>query len=76
MSLPTGFNFFVFYMSVMCCSFVILPLVTLMHFLMRNAVLERYWKESHSVPDELTAFTDTIYAPMRTVMMMWLIAFP
>ena len=76
MELFNGFNIFLLYMSILCSSFVILPFVVLMHFLMPNAVLEQYWKQPYMRGAELALFTDTIYAPMRTIMLMWVIAFP
>jgi hypothetical protein len=76
MSLVTGYHFFLFYVSVTCSGLLLLPCVLLMHFLMPKAVLNRYWREPHMRCAELALFTDTIYAPMRTVMLMWVIAFP
>jgi hypothetical protein len=76
MPLLTGYNFFLFYMGLLSSAFIVLPCVILMHFLMPKAVLDRYWKPPHMRSAELAFFTDTIYAPMRTVMLMWVIAFP
>lgn len=76
MSQMNGFNFFVLYMGILCSNFVIFPFVILMHFLMPKAVLEQYWKQPYMRNAELAFFTDTIYAPMRTIMLMWVITFP
>lgn len=72
----TGFHFFLLYLGVPASAFVMMPCVILMHFLMPKAVLARYWKEPHFRPAELTLFTGTVYAPMRTIMLMGGIAFP
>jgi len=53
-----------------------IPILIILHFLMPKAVLERYWKMPYFRPFELGLFTDTFYAPMRTVMLMGAIAFP
>lgn len=42
MPLMNEFNFFLLYRGFLCSSFVILPLVILMHFLMPKAVLEQH----------------------------------
>ena len=59
--------------------FSFLPLslcLLLMHFLMPQAVLDRYWKEPHFRPFELMLFSGAPYAPMRTIMFMWMFMFP
>src|SRR5690606_12818689 len=76
MSIMTGHNFFLFYLGLLLSAFLLLPCVLVMHFLMPRRVLDRYWKEPYMRKAELAFFTDTIYAPMRTVMLMWVIAFP
>lgn len=53
-----------------------IPILLVLHFLMPKAVLDCYWKEPHFRPLELALFTNTVYAPMRTVMLMGAIAFP
>ncbi len=53
-----------------------IPLVLIMHVLMPRRVLDTYWKEPHFRPGELALFTGTIYAPMRTIMLITAIAFP
>lgn len=63
-------------MGLFCSAFVFFPCVIAMHFLMPKAVLARYWKEPYMRVAELAFFTNTIYAPMRTIMLMWVIAFP
>lgn len=76
MSLLTGFNFFLIYFGICCSAFAFVPCVLLMHFLMPRAVLERYWCHPYMRAAELAFFTNTVYAPMRTIMLMWVIAFP
>src|SRR5690606_10053204 len=51
-------------------------MLLVMHFLMPKAVLDRYWKTPYFRPPELALFTNTLYAPMRTAMLMAAIAFP
>ena len=51
-------------------------LLLLLHLLMPREVLLRYWKEPHFRPFELGMFTGSWLAPMRTVMLTWLLAFP
>lgn len=49
----------------------------LMHFLMPQAILDRYWKEPHFRPFELMLFSGwSFFAPMRTIMLMWTFMFP
>ncbi|MFP5350926.1 MAG: hypothetical protein ACLGHO_13945 [Gammaproteobacteria bacterium] len=49
----------------------------IMHFLMPQAVLDRYWKEPHFRPFELMLFSGwSFFAPMRTIMFMWAFMFP
>lgn len=55
---------------------LLIPAILTMHFLMPNAILERYWRQPHFRPAELALFTNTLFAPMRTVMFMWLFLFP
>jgi hypothetical protein len=50
--------------------------VLVMHFLMPQAVLERYWKPPHFRQEEIAIFSDTMLAPMRTIMFLWLFLFP
>lgn len=42
---------------------------------MPPSVLDRYWKEPHFRPFELEFFSGVL-APLRTFMLMWVIAFP
>lgn len=72
----TGFNFFLLYMGLFFSAFIVFPCVVLMHALMPKIVLDRYWKQPYMRNAELAFFTDTIYAPIRTIMLMWVIAFP
>jgi hypothetical protein len=76
MPMMTGYHFFLLYMGLVLATGMAIPLVLFMHFFMPDAVLERYWKQPYMRPAELALFTNTIYAPMRTAMLMWAIAFP
>jgi hypothetical protein len=76
MPLMTGHQFFLLYMGLILATGLTIPLILFMHFLMPHAVLERYWKKPYIRSAELGLFTDTIYAPMRTAMLMWVVAFP
>lgn len=71
----TGFNFFLLYMGLGLATGLCVPLVLIMHFLMPRVVLEHYWKGPYFRRAELALFTNTVYAPMRTVMLMGGIAF-
>ena len=64
------------FLSIIFSSLALPPMILLMHFLMPKDVLLRYWRTPHFRPAELFLFTGTIYAPMRTVMLMAVIAFP
>jgi hypothetical protein len=55
---------------------LLVPVIVLMHFLMPIAVLDRYWKPPHFRPTELALLTRTVFAPMRTVMFLWIFLFP
>jgi len=72
----TGHDFFLMYMGVFFSAFLLFPCLVLMHFLMPRIVLDRYWKQPYFRTAELVLFTDTVYALLRTVMLMWVIAFP
>lgn len=51
--------------------------ILVMHVLMPQAVLDRYWKEPHFRPFELMLFSGwSFFAPYRTVMFMWAFMFP
>lgn len=68
-------DFFLIFMSLLLACGMSTPFVLVMQCLMPKAVLEQYWRGPHFRPAELALFSG-IYAPMRTVMLMWLIAFP
>ena len=55
--------------------FALIPCVLVMQILMPRPVLERYWKEPHFRPFELEFFSGA-FAPLRTFMLMWVVAFP
>ena len=52
------------------------PILLLMHFLMPRAVLEAYFRPPYFGEMEVELFTGIPYAPMRTIMLMWVLAFP
>lgn len=72
----SGATLFWIYFGAGLATGMAIPLVLIMHVLMPRRVLDRYWKEPHFRPGELALFTGTIYAPMRTVMLITAIAFP
>jgi hypothetical protein len=76
MSLVTGRDIAILFFSLGFAVLLELPWLLIMHFLMPREVLERYWKPPHFRAIEIALFTNTIYAPMRTVMLMAAIAFP
>jgi MFS family permease len=53
-----------------------IPALIVLHVLMPRAVLDQYWKEPHFRPFELGLFSGSLFAPIRTVMLMGAIAFP
>jgi len=64
---------------VLLTMFAAIPLIVsvlVMHFLMPKAILDRYWKTPHFRESELAAFSGSVFAPMRTVMFLWLFLFP
>lgn len=76
MSVITEKDIFILFIGLLCAGALEFPCILIMHFLMPKAVLERYWKTPHFKPGEIALFTNTIYAPMRTIMLMSAIAFP
>ena len=69
-------HFFGMYFVMILATGMVIPMVLIMHVLMPRGVLERYWKEPYFRPTELALLTRTVYAPMRTVMLITAIAFP
>lgn len=77
MSLVNGLFFFWLLMGLCLSLFLFLFFVLIMHFLMPQAVLDRYWKEPHFRPFELMLFSGwSFFAPWRTLMFMWTFMFP
>jgi hypothetical protein len=62
--------------GVVVCTIAALGALLLLHALMPRVVLQQYWREPYFNAFELAFFTRSIFAPWRTVMLMWLIAFP
>jgi len=56
--------------------FVMGPVLLVMHFLMPKAVLDKYFKPPYFRILEVEMFTGIPYAPMRTIMLTWILAFP
>lgn len=77
MSLINSENFFLIWMGFCFSVFLLLiPFNIVMHFLMPKAVLDKYFKPPYFRPMEVEMFTGIPYAPMRTAMLMWVLAFP
>lgn len=76
MSLITAKNFAALFLGLGFVGLLLAPAILIMHFLMPKAVLERYWRAPHFRPAELALFTDTFFAPMRTIIFMWVFLFP
>jgi hypothetical protein len=55
---------------------LVFPTLLTMHFLMPKAILEKYFKPPYFRPMEVEMFTGIPYAPMRTVMLLWVMAYP
>ncbi|MCM5678976.1 hypothetical protein M8A51_05460 [Schlegelella sp. S2-27] len=62
--------------GLVCTVLVAGAVVIGVHFLMPKKLVERYWKQPHFGPFQLAVFTGTIWAPLRTVMLLAAIAFP
>jgi hypothetical protein len=52
------------------------PVLFLMHILMPKKVLQNYFKSPFFRPAEIAFFSGLPFALMRTVMLMWVLAFP
>ena len=77
MSLITGEIFAFIYFGLIFSVVPLAILVLVMHFLMPEAVLDRYWKEPHFRPRELERFSGwSRYAPYRTILFMSIVLFP
>lgn len=74
MSLTPGFFFWLGFGAGLTI-FPWMVLVLILHFLMPQAVLARYWKEPHFRPFELMLFNRS-FAPLRTVLFMWMFTVP
>jgi hypothetical protein len=73
----SGPEWFMMAMVVAMAYLAIAPLYVLaMHAFMPQRLLETYWTATHFRPGELALFTGTLLAPMRTLMLMGVIAFP
>ena len=77
MSLATRGLLFWFWFGLALSLIPFLICLLIMHFLMPQAVLDRYWKEPYFRPFELMLFSGwSFFAPMRTMMFMWTFMFP
>jgi hypothetical protein len=59
-----------------CTGLLALLVLLAVHFMMPKHVLTRYWKPPHFGPFRIAAFTGTVWAPVRTAMLIAAIAFP
>jgi len=58
-------------------AFVLLTIfILIMHYLMPNVVLEKYFKPPYFNKSECIFFTGVPFAPLRTIMFMRVIAYP
>lgn len=77
MSVINGENFFLLAIGLAFLELVLLgPVMLIMHFLMPKAVLKKYFKPPYFRAMEVELFTGIPYAPMRTIMLMSVLAFP
>lgn len=77
MPMMSGTDLFVAAVVVAMAYLVITPVYLLaMHALMPRGLLKTYWKTPYFNASELGLFTGTPLAPMRTLMLMGVVAFP
>ena len=77
MSIVNGENLFLLMMGLLFLGgFFLGPVLLLMYILLPKAVLKEYFKPPFFRPMEVEMFTGIPYAAMRTVMLMWILAFP
>lgn len=55
---------------------VVIPYTLILHFLVPETLLEKYFRPPHFGEFERHLFTGIPYAPMRTIMFMWVIVYP
>lgn len=77
MSLETGEILYLLLIGLAFLELILVfPALLTMHFLMPKVILEKYFKPPYFKPMEVEMFTGIPYAPMRTVMLLWAIAYP
>ena len=77
MSIINGENLFLFMMGLLFLGgFFLGPVLFFMHVLMPKKVLQNYFKPPFFRPAEITFFSGIPFSLMRTVMLMWVLAFP
>lgn len=76
MSLITPQNLFHLSMMLAGATFVYLPSLLIMHLLMPQEVVQRYWKWPHFGPTEIALCTEGICAPLRTQKLIATMVFP
>jgi hypothetical protein len=69
-----GFDLF----TVLVAAFllIVIPYTLILHFFVPKALLEKYFRPPHFGEFERHLFTGIPYAPMRTIMFMWVIVYP
>ena len=77
MSLETGEILYLLLIGLAFLELILVfPALLTMHFLMPKVILEKYFKPPYFRPMEVEMFTGIPYAPMRTVMLLWAMAYP
>jgi hypothetical protein len=69
-----GFDLF----TVLVAAFllIVIPYTLILHFFVPKALVEKYFRPPHFGEFERHLFTGIPYAPMRTIMFMWVIVYP
>jgi hypothetical protein len=70
------YDFLLFTVLVAVFLLVVIPYTLILHFFVPKALLEKYFRPPHFGEFERHLFTGFPYAPMRTVMFMWVIVYP
>ena len=77
MSVINGENLFLFMMGLLFLGgFFLGPVLLFMHVFMPKKVLQNYFKPPFFRPAEIALFSGIPFALMRTIMLMWVLAFP
>ena len=70
------YGFLLFTVLVAAFFLVVIPYTMILHFIMPKALLEKYFQPPHFGEFERHLFTGIPYAPMRTIMFIWVIVYP